>query len=230
MVKEDVLAELRSKSGCKIKLEDGVNNDSLVRMEGSAEGLKTASLVVNDLVQEQCDEEWFEAWARPSAFPQRPTGGRGEPREERGQRGERPSFKSTQIERYEPQQSRHREPRRSEQTTQASGGHYHTRQKQNNLPSIVSSVQRDLGDENRTFPLYVPLPVELKGAVIGKGGCGVKEIIHESHCSSLNIVDSETDSKMTEAKIEGTVSQCAAAYLLLMRRYVNAENYNRNHN
>jgi len=218
------VSELRQSSGCKIKLDDGMPGDTIVKIEGTLDGIQKVSQWISEEIQNMVDEEALRIWIQGGS-------GVGQGNNIRGNKeggDQRPFRSAAENTRYGGP------PQWQNPTTMQSmfqrgnmmqniGGK--GRQEQvitgvpDNLAAIIAKVGHEVNQEQKTFSLQIPIPLEFKGALIGKGGCVVKDILHESHCAALNIQDIEGTEDCT-VTIEGSVMACTAAYLLVMRRYV----------
>eukprot|EP00397_Hematodinium_sp_SG-2012_P022259 GEMP01023050.1.p1 GENE.GEMP01023050.1~~GEMP01023050.1.p1 ORF type:complete len:372 (+),score=63.35 GEMP01023050.1:47-1162(+) len=202
------VSELRKMSNTKIRLEDGLPSDSVVKIEGQAEGICAVALWINEKLGEAVSESYFSTWARGihnshgSHVMDLPPPPRQEPRPQMNTRIPQNALGAPRN-----------EPRPREDTIERAP------RVPTNVSDILLRVSRDVNHDTRVHAMQVPIPIEFKGALIGKGGSGVKEILYESLVSMLNIseVDGGTHCMVT---IEGSVMACTAAYLLVMRRYV----------
>jgi len=217
------VSELRQLSGCKIKLDDGVPGDTIVKIEGALEGIQRVAQWITEEIQNMIDEDALRAWVQGGSV-----GNQGNMRNNKDgmDRQYRPGMENPrfggQWQGQQQQQSTMQNMfQRGNMGPQNGGG----RQMEalagvpDNLAAIIQKVGQEVDHEQKTFSLQIPIPLDFKGALIGKGGCVVKDILHESHCSALNIQDIEGTEDCT-VTIEGSVMACTAAYLLVMRRYV----------
>merc|ERR1711915_187215 len=83
------------------------------------------------------------------------------------------------------------------------------------LLNVVKRTGGDLSEHESEQSIHVPVGHEMKGFLIGKGGCQSKEFILESGCSTFNVHE---DHGRCTIVIEGSASACAACYLLVMRK------------
>lgn len=233
------VSELREQSGCKIKLEEGLAQDSKVRIEGTAEGIQKVVHSIILKLAEECEEEWYQQYvSERSSMSEKVFNTNGNQQ----QAPRLPLWPQQQG------QGSIQAPRRNVQgppgiVTSARRDRNHEyghssllnpviglggRLEANadmspnwpNLNMIIERVTNDVTREQGISSIQIPIPVEFKGALIGIKGKCIKEILHESTCTSLNITDN-ADSNTCTVTVEGSVMACTAAYLLVMSRYCN---------
>jgi len=218
------VAELREISGCKIRLDEGMSPaESMLKIEGGSEGISKVCQWVIDQIQNVCDDESYRIWTKGhGSISTRDSGNKFNKSSRPGQvmqNNLRNNIMKVQTD----------DPLSGYSgftTPPSNGGRVNTSRIQTssniaipNLNSIIAKVGAEVNNENKTFTLQVPIPLDFKGALIGKGGCGVKDILHESHCATLNIQDIQGTEECS-VTIEGSVMACSAAYMLVMRRFV----------
>jgi len=200
----NLVSQLRERTGCRVNLKDGRDNECVVAIEGDAIGIRECGLFVIEKTNDpevvgyvpptverrssrKMQSHIEESHHKPPPMPTKPV-----------VRPERDGFRG------EPQLSR--EGRMSE------------------LQKLVGSFEREHEDGERC-QLHIPLPNEARGAVIGKGGSSVKQIMRDTGLSHLKIVDDEYDGQTRSvANLEGSATACAAAYFLIMMRAKSKEN------
>lgn len=197
------VTELRKMSNTKIKLEDGMPSDSVVKIEGPAEGICAVALWITDKLGEAVEDSYFSPWVKGHQIPYVHDDTR-----------QRPHLIPTMRNGGNPAVGALQDRRRDDNCPP----HERLARTPYNISEIVNKVSRDIKGDSQTHSMQVPIPIHFKGALIGKGGCGVKEIMHESQCSILNV--SGEDETHCMVNIEGSIMACTAAYLLVMRRYV----------
>eukprot|EP00397_Hematodinium_sp_SG-2012_P006861 GEMP01006898.1.p1 GENE.GEMP01006898.1~~GEMP01006898.1.p1 ORF type:complete len:343 (-),score=68.63 GEMP01006898.1:2540-3568(-) len=83
---------------------------------------------------------------------------------------------------------------------------------------IMRCMPRHLVD-SRTFAMQTSLPVDAMSGLIGKGGCGTKEITTQTGAK----VTLREDEPNTTVTIEGSLNSVLCAYMLVMKRYLELE-------
>lgn len=221
------VAELREISGCKIRLDEGMSPaESMLKIEGGSDGISKVCQWVIDQIHNVCDDESYRVWTKGhGSISTRDSGNkfnksRG-PGQDRQVMQNNPRNNLAKVQTEDPLSGY-----TGFITPPSNGGRANSRIQTSsnsgmgpNLSSIIAKVGAEVNSENKTFTLQVPIPLDFKGALIGKGGCGVKDILHESHCATLNIQDIQ-GTEDCSVTIEGSVMACSAAYMLVMRRFV----------
>jgi len=216
------VAELREMSGCKIRIDEGMTPmESMLKIGGVAEGILKVCEWVIDQIPNVCTDESFRVWSEG------PSLGKHDISKLRPARPEPVDYQNDPL-----------------STNLADGAHTDGRihgvvapqsngarplvpqipqiQTASNIPplnAIIAKVGAEVNSEQKTFSLQIPIPLRFKGALIGKGGCGVKDILHTSLCTTLDIQDIQ-GTEDCSVTIEGSVMACSAAYLLVMRQYI----------
>lgn len=219
------VAELRQLTGCKIRLDEGMTpSESMVKIEGAPEGILKVCQWIIEQIENVCDDESFRLWIK----------GHGNISTRDGIK--QINKQSRQVDNNMPRARNPLGDARGEDalngysnfiTPKDTIGRASARTPNNsgvsnmatpNMSAIIEKVGAEVNFGEKTFSLQLPIPLDFKGALIGKGGHGVKEILHEAHCASLNVQDIPGTEDCT-VRIEGSVMACSAAYLLVMRRY-----------
>merc|ERR1719171_1096173 len=83
------------------------------------------------------------------------------------------------------------------------------------LPSYVM-------EDSRGFALSCVVPERLMGGLIGRGGAGTKEV-QMITATKISIREIPGDKENRSMNIAGPLANTCAAYMLMMKRYLDAE-------
>jgi len=92
---------------------------------------------------------------------------------------------------------------------------------------MVRRVMRSMPHQlvgSQTFAMQASLPIDAMSGLIGKGGCGTKEINNQTGAK----VTLKNEDPNTTVTIEGSLNSTLCAYMLVMKRYLELEFQQRN--
>jgi len=186
---------LRQMSGCKIKLDDGLPGDTIVKIEGKLEGIRKVAEWIIDEVQNMCEDFTFREWAYGN------------------QNGTRNSEFGGQmmdgdLKMTHPDGLQHVQLPPPDMPL-------------NEICNLMTNLAKDFdpqGEHHAMNVIQISLPINFKGPLVGKNGLSVKEILLQSHCKTLNIQDIEGTQDCC-VTLEGSVLANTIGYMLIMRKY-----------
>lgn len=236
---------LREKTGAKISLSEaqggGPQASQVVDVIGSVEAVLLIVEEVNRNTQAVAGEPWFKDWAMQSGASMGSGGHAGTPRNGRGhanmghgQHGvavpppaQDPLEAYDQYEQYD-QYAPHPQP-------QSGGPQGGTTTALAQLPAagygepamdiltrIGASMPSYVLEDPRGFAMSCVVPNRLVGGIIGRGGSGTKEV-QALTGTKIGIRDIPGDSENRSLNIAGPLTNTCAAYMLMMKRYLDSE-------
>merc|ERR1712232_1106766 len=90
------------------------------------------------------------------------------------------------------------------------------------MMSVVQTMPPYVLEEERGFMISCVVPNKLVGGIIGRGGCGTKEVETFTN-TKIKIRDIPGDSDSRSLNIQGPLANTCGAYMLMMKRYLDAE-------
>lgn len=90
------------------------------------------------------------------------------------------------------------------------------------LMSVAQSMPSYVMEDNRGFALSCVIPNPLVGGLIGRGGSGTKEVQQQTG-ATVTIRDIPDNPDSQSLNITGPLPNACAAYMLMMRRYLDSE-------
>jgi len=218
------VAELREQCACKIRLDEGMTpSESMVKIEGALEGILKVCQWIIEQIENVCDDESFRLWIKGHGNISTRDGNKQNNKQSRQVDNNMPRARNPLREAGEDALSGYSnfitpKPTVGRSSARTQNNSVVSNMASPNMSAIIEKVGAEVNFGEKSFTLQLPIPLDFKGALIGKGGHGVKEILHEAHCASLNVQDIQGTEECT-VRIEGSVMACSAAYLLVMRRY-----------
>mmetsp|Transcript_47733 Transcript_47733/g.102295 ORF Transcript_47733/g.102295 Transcript_47733/m.102295 type:complete len:362 (+) Transcript_47733:79-1164(+) len=216
------IKQLREATGCKISIAEpttgGPDADQVITIVGPKRGIEQVLAEVVRVVHGAHAEAWFEGWA---SNPNTVFGQSRPPREDRrvGWGAEAAGGE------YYQETSHRREPPASDRAAWRGGGAVVGGSNPNavaNLMSVASSLPSFVLDDTRGFALSCIVPNRLVGGLIGRGGSGTKEI-QANTGTKIGIREIPGDPDNRSLNITGPLADACAAYMLMMKRYLEAE-------
>lgn len=212
---------LRESSGANISIAEpiggGPGAQQVVTISGPGQALEYAMVEINKQVQAVNTEPWWQDWAADTGVGGVPKGGgKGDKKGGKGKGKEWEGVKGPPAEDWGGNGYRDSRPR--------PGGGYgrgehpgvailmdHAR----NLPPYVL-------DDERGFALTCIVPNRLVGGLIGRGGSGTKDVQNMTG-TKIGIREIPGDPENRHLNIAGPLAHACAAYMLMMKRYLDAE-------
>merc|ERR1719162_2835342 len=87
---------------------------------------------------------------------------------------------------------------------------------------VAHSLPAYVMEDSRGFALSCVVPNRLVGGLIGRGGAGTKEVQMQTG-TKIGIREVPGDSENRSMNIAGPLANTCAAYMLMMKRYLDAE-------
>merc|ERR1719316_55895 len=87
---------------------------------------------------------------------------------------------------------------------------------------VAQSLPAYVMEDSRGFALSCVVPNRLVGGLIGRGGQGTKEVQTQTG-TKIGIRDIPGDTENRSMNITGPLPNTCAAYMLMMKRYLDAE-------
>lgn len=87
---------------------------------------------------------------------------------------------------------------------------------------VAQSLPAYVMDDYRGFALSCVVPEKLVGGLIGKGGSGTKEVQNLTG-TKISIRENSSDEQNRTLNITGPLANTCTAYMLMMKRYIDAE-------
>lgn len=245
------IKQLRESSGCKITIAEptgtGPGAEQVVSLCGTGQAIEYAMVEINKQVQALNDEPWWQAWASDTSgfgvfSPEggddrngkggRFKGGWEDDWGGKGGKGKGPDgremcgdFKRGKCTRGESCRYSHaeggggyREPPRG---SGWAGGPPGSEGLQTML-DVAKGLPPYVMDDQRGFALSCIVPNRLVGGLIGRGGSGTKEVQGITG-TKIGIREINGDSENRALNIAGPLGSACAAYMLMMKRYLDAE-------
>lgn len=199
------IKHIRETSGAKISITEpagsGPGAEQLVAVAGSAEAVEFVLEQVNQQIQMLNGEAWFSTWASTPGVVKAGQGG--------GYTAGLPGSSAGAMPPMMP----------GLRSAAAGGQSYHgvdiMMHVANHLPPYVM-------EDSRGFALSCVIPNRLVGGLIGRGGSGTKEV-QALTGTKIGIREIEGDKENRSLNIAGPIANTCAAYMLMMKRYLDAE-------
>eukprot|EP00927_Polykrikos_kofoidii_P002973 TRINITY_DN1117_c0_g1_i8.p1 TRINITY_DN1117_c0_g1~~TRINITY_DN1117_c0_g1_i8.p1 ORF type:complete len:425 (+),score=67.87 TRINITY_DN1117_c0_g1_i8:111-1277(+) len=221
-----VIKALRETSGAKITVNDanepGVSADQIIVATGNHESLMVCCREFNKQVQAIQEEPWFPQWAsNNSGFsdgadvsrggtPSRGGGGSHAAPWAGGNGGNDGGYSSRGGGGY------------GGVATYGGGGGASSSGGMDLLYNIASELPSYVMEDSRGFALSCAVPNAVVGGLIGRGGAGTKEIQNLTG-TKIAIREVPGDLENRSLNISGPLANTCAAYMLMMKRYLDAE-------
>lgn len=90
------------------------------------------------------------------------------------------------------------------------------------MMSVAQSLPQHVMEDSRGFAVSCVVPERLVGGLIGRGGCGTKEVQAMTN-TRIGIREIPGDPENRALNITGPLANTCAAYMLMMKRYLDAE-------
>jgi len=101
-------------------------------------------------------------------------------------------------------------------------GSYHHSPGMQTMLQVAQGLPPYVTEDSRGFAMSCVVPSHLVGGLIGRGGSGTKEV-QKATGTKISIRDIADDPDNRSLNIEGPLANTCAAYMLMMRRYLDAE-------
>jgi len=92
----------------------------------------------------------------------------------------------------------------------------------NTMMSVAANLPSYVMEDSRGFALCCVVPNRLVGGLIGRGGAGTKEVQMQTG-TKIGIREIPGDEENRSMNIAGPLANTCAAYMLMMKRYLDAE-------
>jgi len=102
------------------------------------------------------------------------------------------------------------------------GGRMHSSAGVDCMMRVANQLPPYVMEDSRGFALTCIVPNRLVGALIGRGGAGTKEVQMQTG-TKIGIRDIAGDSENRSMNIAGPLANTCSAYMLMMKRYLDAE-------
>jgi len=244
------IKQLRDQTGCKVSISDpesmGPGADQVVTINGSAQGIEQVMAEANKQIQSVNDEPWFQAWA--SSTGTAPFGGDGGCGGKGGKGckgGGRHGDEGGKGGGRYPDEGGHRGGRHGgddHRIQWGDGGHggggggswgggsqrdWGGRSGGgsggiNVLLDVARSLPPHVLEDQRGFALSCVVPNRLVGGLIGRKGAGTQEV-QGATGTKIGIREIAGDMENRSLNIAGPLPNACAAYMLMMKRYLDSE-------
>mmetsp|Transcript_134892 Transcript_134892/g.262706 ORF Transcript_134892/g.262706 Transcript_134892/m.262706 type:complete len:336 (-) Transcript_134892:258-1265(-) len=195
------IKQLREATGAKISTGDptgaGPGAEQLVSVQGTAEGLETVLIEVNKQVQSLNGEPWFAAWAATTVPQNQLAAGNLAGALAAGSAG-------------------------SAQLGASMQGNPYASPSIDTMVRVANGLPPYVMEDSRGFALSCVVPNRLVGGLIGRGGAGTKEI-QQLTGTKIGIREIPDDPDSRSLNITGPLCSTCAAYMLMMKRYLDVE-------
>jgi len=203
------IKKLQETSGAKISVSDALNRgsaaDQVVACTGTRAALDEVMAAVNTEVQALSEEDWFQGWASAPV-----------PRTDEGwNEWEAPPSKGKG-------KGKGKDSSGWGYSGYSSWDDQPTSQAVTRMLDIAHELPPYVMQESRGFCVSSVVPNQLTGGLIGRGGSGVKQVESRTGCK-ITIRDIPDDPGSKTMSITGPLSNTCAAYMLMMGRYIDAE-------
>lgn len=190
--------QLRESSGAKISIADpmgsGPSADQAVTVIGTAESLRYVMAEVIRQTQALGGEPWFSSWGQTNSTVHGGGGGGN------GAGAPRMSYPATPP-----------------------APHYaQSHQGVDTMMRVAQSMPSYVMEDSRGFALSCVVPNRLVGGLIGRGGQGTREV-QSITGTKIGIREIPGDPDNRSMNIAGPLASTCAAYMMMMRRYLDAE-------
>jgi len=198
------IKQLRESSGAKITISDvngsGPSAEQTVGVSGSLEAMESVLFEVNRQIQQLYNESWFQGWATTSG----------------GQYATSYSAPSMPVPMVPGMGGM------GGMGQIGAGAHGYNPQGINIMMQVAQSLPPYVMEDARGFALSCVVPNRLVGGLIGRGGSGTKEVQQFTN-TKISIRDIPDDTENRAMHIAGKLSNTCAAYMMMMKRYLDAE-------
>jgi len=195
------IRQLCEESGAEVKVRDPLPNDrgpaavQKVDIRGQASALEHVLRDIVYHVQQMSNEAWFPTWAAS------PMG---------------TASRNGAIEKQAPPQSERTE--RSEKSEKSSA----VKAGQELIDRVMDGLPHYVMEETRGFGMNCVVPARLVGAVMGRGGVGIQEV-QSTTKTRIMLREIPGDPDNRSINIAGPILNVCSAYMLMMKRYLDAE-------
>lgn len=208
------IKKLQETSGAKISVSDALSRggsaDQVVACTGSRAALDEVMAAINTEVQALSEEDWFQGWASS-----------GVPRGEEGwNEWEEPPSKGKGTGKGKGKGKG--KDKDGWSSYSGWGNDYPTSQAVTRMLDIAHELPPYVMQESRGFCVSSVVPNQLTGGLIGRGGSGVKQVESRTGCK-ITIRDIPDDPGSKTMSITGPLASTCAAYMMMMGRYIEAE-------
>lgn len=203
---------LREQTGAKISISEAIGSgphaEQVVAITGSQQALEYVMMEVNKQVQALFKEAWFQSWvtggSASAPAPMSRNGGQG----------------------YAPPSLSHHGSHHGSSGGVGSAVGYAAAAGPGQGVELMGRVAQNLPqyvmDDARGFAMSCVVPNRLVGGLIGRGGSGTKEVQGITG-TKIGIREIPGDPENRSMNIAGPLSNTCAAYMLMMKRYLDAE-------
>jgi len=233
------IKQLTEMSGAKISISEangsGPSAEQTVSITGSQQGLEYVMGEVNRQVQALNQEPWFQTWASTSGAVTSGSGGGGGGSGGSGGSGGRDWGGGGSGYSSSASQAPLQAPSRSSGGHGSHGGHgggggsYNGGSSGNfkatgldQMFELATSLPSYVMEDSRGFALSCVVPNSLVGGLIGRGGSGTKEV-QSLTGTKIGIREIPGDPENRSMNIAGPLASTCTAYMLMMKRYLDAE-------
>jgi len=189
---------IREESGAKISIGDPLGQspgaDQLVLVSGPGDGVERVLAEVNKQVQLLSKQNWFAGWAGSTGSTKSP------------------AMSAAAFGAGQPRYAMGGPP----------GGMGMTSPSIDPMIRVAQGLPPYVMEDTRGFAMTCVVPSRLLGGLIGRGGSGTKEV-QSSTGTRISIREIPDDSDNQTLSIEGPLPNTCAAYMLMMKRYLDAE-------
>lgn len=212
--------QLREITGTQINIASatghGPTADQIITMVGTATGIENVMAEINTQIQALVEERWFAEW---SASPWgNDGGGRGGRHHEEWDSGKGREWDG------KGRKGKGGAPSHREEYGKGRGKD-HGKNGMSGLKLMVDvahSLPNYVMEDPRGFALNCIVPNNLVGGIIGRGGSGTKEVQSQTN-TKISIREIPGDPENRTLNIVGPLSNSCAAYMLMMKRYLDIE-------
>lgn len=196
----NTIKQLRETSNAKISISEAVGSgpsaEQVVSVGGTIQALEFVVCEANNQTQMLNSESWFATWAATTGVVYGGYAGYG---------GSGASSYGA-----------------SSYGSSMRGGNYYSPPGVDTMMQVAHSLPQYVMEDNRGFALSCVVPNALVGGLIGRGGQGTKEVQARTGCE-IRIRPCENDEQSRTLQINGPLANTCAAYMLMMKRYLDAE-------
>jgi len=214
------IKQLTELSNAKISIGEpngsGPSAEQTVSITGTQQGLEYVMGEVNRQVQALNKEPWFKVWAESTGAVSASGGGGA------WTGGPSHSAPPAQLAPYRGGERHGGGYGGGGHNGGGSGGGFRGGNGIDQLMEIASTLPQYVTEDTRGFALSCVVPNSLVGGLIGRGGSGTKEIQGMTN-TKIGIREIPGDPENRAMNIAGPLASTCAAYMLMMKRYLDAE-------
>lgn len=234
------IKQMREQTGAKINIaepcEAGPQADQLLTVSGTALALEQVMAEANRQVQKVCAEPWFAPWAASSGAGAGHGKGGGRPgpqdagkggwgKSHVGHSGPPPQHRQPGPAPGPAYGAQRQPPPQTHAHPGAIGGSAQPQMIGGGSGGLVMDVMRSMPshmlDDPRGFCLTCIVPGNLCGGLIGRGGVVTREV--EARTGAKVAIREMPDGECRNMTITGPMQSAVAAYMLMMKRYLEVE-------